>query len=236
MAIKLALLIVGAYLVGSIPAAYLVTRWARGIDIRQYGSGNVGTSNVLRVTSKWLSLPVLAFDLGKGMLVVWMAKLVDLSAPQQVMVGLAAITGHNWPVFLHFKGGRGLLTTLGVVFVVAPKLAAILLAVALSGLPFGQMAVTGMLAAILLPISSWFFASFFGISEPFPVALSFSVITIITLIRRLAAPRTALSAAMPWRQILINRLLLDRDIRDRKAWIHQAPSEIPPQPESPKKG
>ena len=63
MAIKFALLILGAYLLGSIPAAYLVAKWARGIDLRQYGSGNVGSTNLMKQTSKRLGIPVIFFDL-----------------------------------------------------------------------------------------------------------------------------------------------------------------------------
>jgi glycerol-3-phosphate acyltransferase PlsY len=113
VSIEFVLLLLGAYLLGSVPAAYLAARWSRGIDIRQYGSGNIGVSNLWRSTSKWLAMPVIIFDFGKGMLLVWIAQLLGLGIDQQVAIGLAAIIGHNWPVFLRFSGGRGLLTTLG---------------------------------------------------------------------------------------------------------------------------
>ncbi|GAH54098.1 unnamed protein product, partial [marine sediment metagenome] len=115
MAIEFGLLTLGAYLLGSVPAAYLAARWFRGIDIRQYGDGNVGASNLLRLTSKRIAIPVVIFDLGKGALMVWMAQLLGLDTTQQVTVGLAAVIGHNWPVFLRFNGGRGIFTSLGVI-------------------------------------------------------------------------------------------------------------------------
>jgi glycerol-3-phosphate acyltransferase PlsY len=109
-------LIMGAYLVGSVPTAYLVAKYYRGIDIRQYGPGHVGVGSIWALTPKKVSLPVVLFDLGKGMGMVWAAKLLGMDVTVQVAVGLAAIVGHNWPVFLRFNGGRGILTALGVVF------------------------------------------------------------------------------------------------------------------------
>ena len=85
--IKFASLLVAAYLLGSVPAAYLVAKWARGIDIRQYGSGNVGASNVVRIVSKRWAIPVIIFDLSKGAVMVWAAQLLGLGIAEQVTVG-----------------------------------------------------------------------------------------------------------------------------------------------------
>ncbi|MDD4876817.1 MAG: glycerol-3-phosphate acyltransferase, partial [Dehalococcoidales bacterium] len=76
MAIIFGLLIIVAYLLGSVPAAYLAAKWSRGIDIREYGDGNVGASNLLRVTSKWIAYTVIIFDLGKSALIIWVAQLL----------------------------------------------------------------------------------------------------------------------------------------------------------------
>jgi len=140
VAIEFAPLILTAYLVGSVPAAYLAAKWSRGIDIRQYGSGNVGASNLLKFTSKKMAIPVIIFDVGKGMLMVWAAQLVGLGTAQQVIIGLAAIIGHNWPIFLRFNGGRGGLTTLGVVVMLEPKLGLILFCIAFLLSIFRQLA------------------------------------------------------------------------------------------------
>ncbi len=219
------LLILGAYLLGSVPAAYLVVKWFRGIDIRQYGSGNVGAANVVAVASKRLAIPVIVFDLGKGAAMVWVAQLLGLGIAQQVTVGLAAIIGHNWSVFLGFTGGRGALTLAGVVIILAPKLGLMLMAVVfLCGL-FRQMALGAVLAMAFLPICSWFLDQPFGIEEPLPVTTGFLAIFLITVLRRLTAPHTSVTASVPPGELLINRLLFDRDIRDRKAWIHRLPPE-----------
>lgn len=218
-------LILAAYLLGSVPFAYLVVKWSRGIDLRQYGSGNVGASNVVAVASKRLAIPVIVFDLGKGAVMVWVAQLVGLSIAQQVTVGLAAIVGHNWSVFLRFGGGRGALTLAGVALYLVPWLALILLVVVfLFGL-FRQMALGGILVIACFPTFSWFLDQPFGIEEPLPLTLGFSAMFLVTVIRRLTAPRTSVTASVPSGQLLVNRLLFDRDIRDRKAWIHRLPPE-----------
>ena len=219
------LLIIGAYLLGSVPAAYLVAKWTRGIDIRKYGSGSVGASNVLAVASKWGSIPVIIFDLGKGAVMVWAAQLIGLEVYQWVIIGIAAIVGHNWSVFLRFSGGRGLLTLLGVVFILAPKLALVLAAVAFACLPFGQLAVGAVCAITLLPIFSWFLSQPLGIEEPLSITLGFLAMFLIVVFRRLTAPRTSVTASVSGVQLFVNRLLFDRDIRDREAWIHRAPPE-----------
>lgn len=222
MTINFVLLLLGSYLLGSVPAAYLAARWSRGIDIRQYGSGNVGATNVLATVSKRWSIPVIVFDLVKGMVVVYIAKLIGLEVNQQVMVGIAVIVGHNWPVFLGFNGGRGLLTTLGVAFILAPWLALILAVIAFAWTPFKQLALGTLCAMILLPIFSWFLSEPLGI-ERAPLTLGFVAIFLLLVIRRLTAPKTSVSASVPPHQLLFNRLLFDRDIRDREAWLHRQP-------------
>ncbi|MFC2040759.1 glycerol-3-phosphate acyltransferase [Chloroflexota bacterium] len=221
MALKLALLIVGAYLLGSVPAAYLIARWRRGIDIRKYGSGNVGASNVLAIVSKWWSIPVTVFDIGKGALAVWVAQLLELGAAQQVTAGIATVIGHNWPVFLRFRGGRGIFTTLGVIAMLSPKLGLITLVLAYSLAPLRQLSLGVFLALVSLPFFSWFVSQPLGIEERVPITLGFVGLVVIGLVRRLIAPMTPLSESVPTAQLFINRLLLDRDIRDRKRWVSQ---------------
>jgi len=234
MAIEFVLLLLAAYLLGSFPAAYFAARWSRGIDIRQYGSGNVGATNLLGLTSKWIAIVVIIFDLAKGMAMVWAAQLVGLGIAQQVAVGLATIIGHNWPVFLRFNGGRGLLTILGIALflplihssLINRPLINVLIpweivaffalgAVAfftIHSVPLG--AVAGMAA---MPLVSW------GLGEPPPMTLGFLAMFLIMVIRRLTAPKTSVTASVPPGQLVLNRLLFDRDIRDRQAWIHRQP-------------
>ena len=224
MAIEFGLLTLGAYLLGSVPAAYLAARWFRGIDIRQCGDGNVGATNLLRLTSKRIAIPVIIFDAGKGTVMVWAAQLLGLDVTCWVAVGLAAVIGHSWPIFLRFNGGRGILTTLGVVFILVPWLGLIALLIAYSMAPFRQLALGTIIAVASLPIFSWFLPQLFGIEKPLPITLGFVAIFLLAVVRRLTAPRTLFTASVTPRQLFVNRLLFDRDIRDRKAWIDRRPS------------
>lgn len=221
MVTELVLLVIGAYLLGSVPTAYLVAKWRRGIDIRRYGSGNVGVSNVLAAGARWSSLIVIVFDLAKGFAPVYVARLINLELYQQVTVGLVAIAGHNWPVFLRFNGGRGILAALGVVFALAPWLALVLMVVAFAWLPFGQFAFGTLLALLLLPILSWAVPEPFGVQRSLALTLGFAGLLLIAVVRRLTAPRT--STGVTAGELIVNRLLFDRDIRDRKAWISRKP-------------
>ncbi len=226
MVIKFILLVIGAYLLGSVPAAYLIAKWRRGIDIRQYGSGNVGAANVLAVVSKRWSIPVTVFDIGKGALTVWVAQLLGLGAAQQVTVGIVTIIGHNWPIFLRFQGGRGVFTTLGVTTMLSPKLGLITLVMSYTLAPLRQLSLGVFVALVSLPFFSWFLSQPLGIEARLPVTLGFIALALTGLSRRLVAPRTALSKSVHPVQLFLNRLLFDRDIRDRKAWVSQTRPEV----------
>jgi len=223
MVVEFGLLIVGAYLLGSVPAAYLVAKWSRGIDIRQYGSGNVGASNLLRLTSKWLAIPVTIFDIGKGALAIWVAQLLGLGVAEQIVVGLAAILGHNWPIFLRFQGGRGIFTSLGVILILSPIIGLIILVLAYSFAPFRKLSLGVLIALVSLPILSWFLSQTLGIEERLTITLGYLAILVLAVLKRLTAPRTSVTASVSTGQLLLNRLLLDRDIRDREAWIRRTP-------------
>ena len=237
MTVEFTSTVIGAYLLGAVPAAYLIAKWARGIDLRQHGSGNVGASNVITVVSKRWGIAVIAFDLLKGMVAVYMARWIGLDIGQQAAVGLATIVGHNWSVFLRFSGGRGGLSIAGVVIALAPLLGLSLLAFTLIFGLFRQMALGMILAAAALPVSSWFLGQPLGITEqPLPLSLGFLAIFLVTIVRRLTVPRAAIAASVSTRELLFNRLLFDRDIRDRETWIHRTPIQTKPDKPEGKKG
>ena len=126
-----AALVLVAYLVGSIPMAYLVGRASRRIDIRQFGSGNAGASNVWVQVGKGIGLAVGVFDvLVKGSLPAYLAWEFGTGPWIAVAVGFAAVAGHNWSAYLGFTGGRGVTVVMGVMLVLAWQelLAAILVA------------------------------------------------------------------------------------------------------------
>jgi glycerol-3-phosphate acyltransferase PlsY len=221
------ILVVCSYLLGSIPVSYLVAKWARGIDLRKYGSGNVGSANLHHTVSKKLSVPVAFYDLFKGMLMVFIAGWVGLSITQQVIVGLAAIAGHNWPVFLRFNGGRGILTALGVTFLIfKPWGIVVFLAIAVNYPWLKTTALPVLIAMALEPMASWLIS--WPVRQPVEITMGLLAIFIILIIRRLTAPKTPLSSPVTTRERLLNRLLFDRDIKDGKAWIYRKPSPASP--------
>ncbi len=216
-------LIVAAYLLGSVPAAYLVAKLACGIDIRQYGTGQIGGGNLWRMTSWKLGLPVGLFDLGKGMVMVWVAKVLGLSTAQQVVVGAAVVTGHNWSVFLRFGGGRGIATAMGVVIILpflnemTPWPTLTCLACLVVGTILLRSSPLPALAGVtLLPIVS-------AVYEPATTTLGFLALFSIMVIKRLVAPKAAEATSVSKKRVLLNRLLFDRDIMDRKVWMHRLP-------------
>jgi len=226
MVVNFILLILGAYLLGSVPAAYLAAKWSRGIDIRQYGSGNVGGANVFRFTSKKVACPVFVFDFAKGMVMVWVAQSLGLGIAQQVTVGLVVIVGHNWPIFLRFSGGRGMLTALGVAIILPSinglipwEMVVFLVVAGIIFFGFHNVPLGVTLAITTMPLVSW------GFNRPLALTLGFLAIFLLMVIRRLTVPRNSLSATVTPRQLFINRLLFDRDIRDRLTWIDRMPPE-----------
>lgn len=141
------------YALGSISFSYIVAKKVAGIDIRQHGSKNAGATNTLRLLGKGPAVFVLFLDALKGIVAVLVAmQLTDL--PWIIMLsGLAAIIGHNWPVFFGFKGGKGVATTIGVVFTVAliPATIASLIAV-ITIYIFRYVSLGSLVFATLLPI------------------------------------------------------------------------------------
>ena len=124
-------LIILAYLTGSIPTAVWVGRMFYDIDIREHGSGNAGATNTFRVLGKKAGIPVLLFDVFKGWLAVQLALLTthylllsnDQHVNLQLSLGVAALIGHIFPVYVGFKGGKGVATLLGLIIAIAPEAA-----------------------------------------------------------------------------------------------------------------
>src|SRR4051794_25824537 len=112
--LTIALVVAGGYLLGSIPFGLLATRMAGLGDIRNVGSGNIGATNVLRTGRKDLALFTLVADGGKGAAAVLLARLLTHDPAFAALAGAAAFTGHLFPVWLKFKGGKGVATFLGV--------------------------------------------------------------------------------------------------------------------------
>lgn len=107
------LVIVGGYLLGSIPVGLLLVRVMAGKDVRQVGSGRTGGTNVLRAAGLWAALLTVLGDGAKGLLAVWLAQVCGAMPIVKALAGLSAVAGHNYSIFLGFKGGAGTATTVG---------------------------------------------------------------------------------------------------------------------------
>jgi acyl phosphate:glycerol-3-phosphate acyltransferase len=119
------IVLIAGYLLGSIPFAYLLARRHRGIDLRRAGSGNVGAANVLRMTTKKIGVSAMALDVAKGVASVLVARQMDAGGTGPAVAGIAAVLGHIYPVWLGFRGGKGVATTCGVFLILAPQATAI---------------------------------------------------------------------------------------------------------------
>lgn len=114
-------LLLASYLIGAIPTGVLLTRLAGGEDVRKGGSGNIGATNVYRVAGRTLGISTLVGDCLKGVIPVLLAtRVLDLSVAHIALVALAAFLGHCYPIYLGFKGGKGVATALGVFLVLSP--------------------------------------------------------------------------------------------------------------------
>jgi glycerol-3-phosphate acyltransferase PlsY len=152
-----------AYLMGSIPTGLLVARAWGGPDPRSQGSGNLGTANLYRLLGRGAGAVTLAGDVAKGALPValaqWQLTLGAWQATGVALVGAAAVVGHVWPIFLKFKGGKGVATTFGVVAVLAPWAALNLVLVYVLALAQTRIfSISALICAWLLPVAVGLFA------------------------------------------------------------------------------
>jgi glycerol-3-phosphate acyltransferase PlsY len=149
------ILIILAYLAGSVPSGYVLGRFA-GVDVRKAGSGNVGATNVARVAGKTQGVLTLVADAAKGFVPVFAALQLDMSLTATTLVGIAAFLGHLYPVFLLFRGGKGVATALGVFLALAPFTTLLLLGVFLMVAACSRfVSLSSMSAAVAAPIALW---------------------------------------------------------------------------------
>lgn len=156
MVLNIIAAIVG-YLLGSIPFAYITARLRKGIDIKQVGSGNVGALNVYREIGPIFGMSVLAADVVKGALAVLIARWLGLSDIWLCVAGLAAVVGHNWPVFLGFRGGRGAATVMGVLIPLVPIQFVIGFGIAAIVIIITSNIRLGMIGLAFIPLIAWLF-------------------------------------------------------------------------------
>lgn len=155
------LLLILSYLVGSIPFGVVLGKKIKGIDIREYGSKNIGSTNAIRVLGKRVGYLVFFCDVFKGMLFIIIVKIlaatgVWLSPIDELFYGAAAIVGHVFPIFLDFKGGKAVATSLGVVLILSPLVAILCLIAFYIGLKItGYVSIGSTLATITVVTGGW---------------------------------------------------------------------------------
>ncbi len=158
---KEALLIIMAYLIGSIPVALIISKKFFGIDIREYGSGNMGATNAFRVLGPKYGTIIMVLDILKGMLAVGLFYLLPYYLSNElertnfiIGLGLSAVMGHIFPIFANFKGGKGVATLLGMLIAVQPVVAVCCVAVFVLVLYLTRyVSLSSILGAIMLPVS-----------------------------------------------------------------------------------
>lgn len=149
------ILYIFAYLIGSIPTAVWIGKFFFDTDVREFGSGNAGATNTFRVLGKKAGIPVLIIDILKAFTVVNLAYLIDEgdNTPLKLGLGIIAVLGHVFPIYVGFRGGKGIASLLGVIIAVHPEAAGLaLLTFIIAFIISNYVSLGSMLAALSLPI------------------------------------------------------------------------------------
>ncbi len=223
---EIAGLYVLAYLLGGVPTAFVLAKLVKGVDIRGYGSGNVGGSNVFyHVGKRWgVAVGVLEIVV-KGALPVYIGQYalgLDRSSPLLIGVPLLAVAGHNWSPYLKLQGGRGVGVVVGTLFAMSPFLFLAFMAVALSGWAVTRSSGVWVLVSLTL-LQGW--AVLFAVLLDEPTVLSFYCAGLLGLVvvKRLLSNWTPFPEGSPKRRVLFNRLFRDRDVDDHAEWVYRIP-------------
>ena len=218
----IAALYIGAYLLGSIPTAYLIGRLVRGVDIRGYGSGNVGSANLWEhVGKRWVYPVAMAEIFIKGALPIWVALYVlDVDRSSALLIGppLLAIAGNNWSIFLKLQGGRGIAVAGGTLVALSPILAISVAAISILGWKITKSSGLWVLISLMtLPLIAYLAHDNLNL-----VWYCFGLLGIVAL-KRLSANWTPFPADVSRKKVLFNRLFRDRDVSDRTGWVRRIP-------------
>ena len=170
--------VLAAYLVGSVPFALWLTRRRDGTDVRRVGSGNIGTTNVWRATGASTGLLVLALDVGKGLAVVLCVRELGASVPAQSAAAAAVVVGHVFPVWLKFRGGKGVATSAGAFSVLTPWAMLLAAGIFVAVVWMTRFVSVGSLAAALLLVPLAFIEG-----APLPVLFAVCGVSLLIVTR-----------------------------------------------------
>lgn len=225
----IALVYAAAFLVGSVPTGYIIGRVVKGIDLRRYGSGNVGANNVNQhVGKKWMVAQALSDVLIKGAGSVWLgvyAGGIGWDSPLVMGPPLLALAGNNWSPFLKFQGGRGLGVAAGTLLAFSPVIFAAVLLIYFGGcLIYRAGAGVWALAALLsLPVLAWAAPGELKMTEGLTMVWYALGVVGLALLKRLLANWSPMPGDLPRRKVIFNRLVRDRDVDDRAQWVERIP-------------
>ena len=218
-----------AYLVGAVPTAYLIGRWTKGIDIRKYGSGNVGATNLAQHVGRTWVAPLLLFEiLAKGASPILVGQYLlglEQTSVFLALAPLAAVAGHNWSAFLHFQGGRGVIVIGGALLALSPLLLSLAIAVFLVGWALTRSSGVWVLLSLFslplwaLALDKWVLA----INNQSALIWFCAGSVTLMVLKRLLSNWQPLPLDLPKGQVLLNRLLLDRDVARRADWVGRIP-------------
>ncbi len=161
--------VVFSYFLGAIPFGYILFKMKSGGDIRKYGSGNIGATNMLRTGGKTMGILTMILDLGKGSLALIVPKMMGIDAFWLSLCGVMVVIGHIYPVFLLFRGGKGVATAAGVFIVVAPLPFLLSFAVFVSLIALTRFVSLGSIfSSVLMPLFMYLFSF---VRPPFPAEI-----------------------------------------------------------------
>lgn len=197
--------LLAAYIIGSFPTAYIVARLRKGVDIREIGSHNLGAMNVFYKIGFWDGMVVLLTDIGKGAGGVALAEILDVSLAWQMIAGVMVVVGHNFPVWLKFKGGKGGAACIGILMFFMPwgvpiYLGLFLLIMAIIRTP----TISYSLAFIAFPFIGWF------INHSWEFAVYSIGLVLLPLIRYIPRLLEMRQTGGSWRHVVYRKSLKDR--------------------------
>lgn len=172
---RVVITIIVGYLMGSFSGAYFLGKIFQNIDIREYGSGNAGTTNVLRTMGKKMAILTFAIDILKGIAAIFVGRYI-YGYNGELLASIAVVLGHNYPIFLGFKGGKGIATSFGVLMIINWKFALIIFGIfLLTVIVTKYVSLGSIMAAIAAPIVVCF------VIKPFDINLLITVLILATM-------------------------------------------------------
>ncbi len=210
-----ALLVALAYAIGSAPVPYLTGRLLGGVDLRERGSGNVGASNVWQSVSKTAVVPVGIAQIGQGLAAVLIARALGSSGGTQVAAGLAAVLAHQWNPWLRLRGGRGIGPAIGIMLALSWPVLACFAAITLAGVLLRRVPELMLAAIVSMPLVA------LVADEPTATTAGVAILAVLLVAKRVAGNAFP-AATAPRPAVWTNRLLHDRDVRDRDAWVRRS--------------